>query len=170
MADDKDLTPDEGAGKGGKKKLLLIIAIALLLLLGGGAAAFLLLGGEDEEAVADEAAAEVEETLGEPTYHELRPEFVVNLPPGGKAKMLQVALQVYTRDPALVEVLTKHEPMLRHHLFDVLSSQQADGLYTRAGREQLQGQLRDELVARLEAAGEAAPKVEAVYFTQFVLQ
>jgi flagellar FliL protein len=170
MAEDTNLTPDAATGKGGKKKLLLILGVVLLLLLGGGAAAFFLLGGESEDEAADPAVVEEEEILGEPTYHELKPEFVVNLPPGGKAKMLQVALQVYTRDPELVPLLTKHEPMLRHHLFDVLSSQQADDLYTRAGRERLQTQLRDELVARLEGAGESAPKVQAVYFTQFVLQ
>ena len=120
----------------------------------------------DEEALEPEE----EEVAGEPTYHEMEPVFVVNLPPGGRAKMLQVGLQVYTRDPTLVEALDRHDPMLRHHLFDILSAQQADDLFDRDGRARLQEALQDELKQQLEEAGVAKPRVDAIYFTQFVLQ
>ena len=175
MADDKqdntDIEVDEGGG-GSKKKLIIIAAGVLVLLLAAGAAAFFLLGGDDgaegDEAQAD---AEAEEAfVGEPTYHKLDPVFVVNLPPGGRAKMLQVGLQVFTRDPTLVESLAQHAPMLRHHLFDVLSSQQADDLYERAGRERLQKALEEKLREQLTAVGVKEPRIDAVYFTQFVLQ
>jgi flagellar FliL protein len=171
MADDKDDTTeievDEGAG-GGKKKLIIIVAGVLVLLLAAGAAAFFLLGNDEDAAEGD--AEEQEAFVGEPTYHKLDPVFVVNLPPGGRAKMLQVGLQVFTRDPTLVESLAQHAPMLRHHLFDVLSSQQADDLYERAGREQLQKALEDKLREQLSAVGVTEPRIDAVYFTQFVLQ
>ncbi len=163
---DKQPAPDVGGGGGGRRKSLLLGAAAAALL-GGGVAAWLLLGAEEAP---DAAADPAPEVAGEPAYHDLKPEFVVNLPPGGKARMLQAALQVYTTDPTLGAVLKKHAPMLRHHLFDLLSAQQADTLYTRAGRERLQGQLRDELINKLQSVGVAKPRVEAVYFTQFVLQ
>ena len=158
------------APPGGKKKLLLIGGVVvLLLLLGAGAAAFFLFGGEPTEEEG-EAAAAVEEDPGEPTYYKLDPEFVVNLPPGGKAKLLQVGLEVFTTDPDITAVLERHAPMLRHHLFDVLSSHPADELFTRAGREQLQKELQEELRNKLVAVGETNPNIKAVYFTQFVLQ
>lgn len=164
--------PETEAGKGGKKKLILIMIVAVVLLLGGGAAAFFLMGDDEQEVAAEGEAEEEEDEAfeGEPTYHEMKPEFVVNLLPGGHAKMLQVGVQVYTRDPAVVDVLSKHDPMLRHHLFNVLSGQAADTLTSREGREQLQSQLKDELVSKLKSVGENKAHIESVYFTQFVLQ
>jgi flagellar FliL protein len=167
--DDPDVEIEQ-TEEGGRKKLILIGAIALVLLLGGGAAAYFVFGGSEESAEEAEQVAEPAEPEGEPTYHKLDPVFVVNLPPGGRAKMLQVGLQVYTRDPALVEHLERHEPMLRHHLFDVLSVQRADDLFERSGRERLQAALEDELREKLREAGVAEPRIGAVYFTQFVLQ
>jgi flagellar FliL protein len=160
-------TPEKS---GGRKKLLLIGAVAVFLLLAAGAAAFLLLGGDEPAPEQGETAAVAEEDPGEPTYYKLDPEFVVNLPPGGKAKLLQVGLEVFTTDPEITEVLARHAPMLRHHLFDVLSSQSADELFTRAGREHLQEALQEELRNKLVAVGESEPNIKAVYFTQFVLQ
>ncbi len=157
------------AGAGGKKKLILIGVAVLVLLIGAGVAAYLVLlgGAGDDGQATDETAAEA---AGEPTYHKLDPVFVVNLAPGGRAKMLQVGLQVYTRDPALVEALDRHDPMLRHHLFNVLSAQRADDLFERAGRERLQHALEDEIRQQLEEVGVREPRIDAVYFTQFVLQ
>lgn len=172
MANEQEPTADgEATGRGGKKKLILIAIIALVVLINSGLAAFLLLGGE-EEGVEDTAAVEeVEfEVQGTPTYHELKPAFTVNLPPGGKAKMLQVGVQVYTTDPDVVEKLTAHDPMLRHHLFDVFSAQSAENLYTREGRAELQSQIKDELIAKLKSVGEPNVAIDTVYFTQFVLQ
>ena len=173
MANEQEPTAEVEAGaKGGKKKLILIGVVALFLLINGGLAAFFLLGGDDEDTdVTAEEVEEVEfEVEGTPTYHELRPAFVVNLPPGGKAKMLQVGVQVYTTDPDVVEKLTAHDPMLRHHLFDVFAAQPADTLYTREGRAELQSQIKDELIAKLESVGEQQVAIKSVYFTQFVLQ
>ena len=165
--------PEAEEGTFGRKKLTLIIIAALVLLLGGGAAAYFLMG-DDAPAVAEQdgqaAEEEEEESEGIPTYHELKPAFVVNLPPGGSAKMLQVGVQLSNEDPSIVEVITAHEPMLRHHLFDVLSSQTADALNSRAGREQLQTQVKEELISKLKEVGATKRSIKSVYFTQFVLQ
>jgi len=143
--------------------------VVTVLLFGSGLAAWYLLSGDADQGSVDEVAEEPV-PLGEPTYHVMDPVFVVNLPPGGKARMLQVGLQVYTRAPEVGEVLKRHGPMLRHHLLDVLANQQADALYSRAGREALQAALQDELRNRLTAVGEDKAQIEALYFTQFVMQ
>ncbi len=169
MADDKDLEGDEP--KGGKKKLIIIIA-AVLLLAVGGAAAFLLMGGEEEsaDATADgQSAAEEVVDKGPAIYHKLDPVFVVNLPPGGKAKMLQIEVDVLTHDPRVDEFLTQYDPMLRHHLFNLFSTQDQAALASREGRETLQAETQKLLEQQMAEQGLDAT-VDAVYFTQFVLQ
>ncbi len=170
MADEKDIAGEEASG-GGKKKLIIIVGVAVLLLLVAGAAAFFLLGGSAEEG--DEAAAaEAEEAVMDgvdPIYHKLDPTFVVNLPPGGSAKMLQIAIQVMTQTPDVVETLKANDPMIRHHLLNLLEGQQAADLLTRQGKESLQTAIHDllsEKLTQLKSPGE----VKGVFFTQFVMQ
>ncbi|MCB1789454.1 MAG: flagellar basal body-associated FliL family protein [Gammaproteobacteria bacterium] len=169
MADDKDITAEGGGG--GKKKLIIIIAIALVLLLGGGGAAFFLLGGDDEE-VADaegkEPEAEVAE-LADPQYHRFDPVFVVNLPPGGRARMLQIAIEIMTQTPSVVDTLKTNDPMVRHHLINLLEQQEADVLLTLEGKQALQQGVTDLLAEKLKELKEPG-EIKGVYFTQFVLQ
>ena len=170
MADEKDIAGEEQAG-GGKKKLILIVAVAAALLLGGGGAAFFLLGGGGEEIAEDgEAAAEeavVEEA--DPVYLKLDPEFVVSLPAGGPAGMLQIAIEVMTRHPTVVDTLKSNEPMIRHHLLNLLETQQAADLMTREGKQALQGAISDLLAEKLAELDEPG-QIKGVYFTQFVMQ
>jgi len=167
--------------KGGKGRLLIIIAVvAVLLLAAGGGAAWYFLGRDDGAAAvagakgkkgkaAAEAASKAEAVQAPPIYHPLDPPFVANLPPGGKAKMLQAAVRIQTRDPSLVTFLQQNDPMVRHHLLSLLGAQDAAGLLTRPGREQLQADVQKTLAKLVQDnGGEGA--VEAVYFTQFVLQ
>jgi flagellar FliL protein len=166
--DEKDLQGDEEqAGEGGKKKLLIIVGAAVLLLLISAGAAWLLLG--DDEASEGEAAEAEAEPLPAPIYHEFDPQFVVNLAPGGRARMLQVKLQVMTRDQAVVDYISRNDPMLRHHLFNLFSSQDASRLYRRDGREDLAKAVEQELESVMKDKGFEGD-VEAVYFTELVLQ
>jgi flagellar FliL protein len=167
MADDasKDIEGEE-ASSGGKKKLILIIAGAVLLLaIGGGLTAYFLVGG-DESASAEEPEV-VEE--GPPIYVPMKPKFVVNLAPGGPAKMLQIALSVYSRDQAVADFLTANDPMLRHHLNNLFESESGAALLTLEGKQQLQQSVQDLLAKKLEEMGQPG-KIKGVYFTEFVLQ
>lgn len=167
MADEKDIAEDEVQG-GGKKKLIIIIAAAVVLLLGAGAAAFFLLGGEDEDAAAgEEEVAEVVES--DPVYHELDPTFVVNLPPGGPAKMLQIAIQIMTRTPTVVDTLKNNDPMIRHHVLNLLESQDSATLMTLDGKKALQQGLHDLLGEQLKSLKEPG-EIQGIFFTQFVMQ
>jgi flagellar FliL protein len=174
MADERDLEgDDEEVGGGGRKKLLLLIIIAVLLLAISGAAALLLTGGEEpagDEAGADEAAAEQDPAeRPAPLYHAFYPEFVVNLQPGGRAKLMQLSLQAMTHQQEVVDYLKQNDPMLRHHMFNLFSTQKADALFSRKGREALAKSVVDLLNKKLQENG-LEGDVQAVYFTELVLQ
>ncbi len=168
MADEKDIADDAAPAGGGKKKLILIVAGAVVLMsLGAGGAVFLFMGGEDS---APNGEAEVvEEEQGDPVYHAFKPAFVVSLPPGGPAGMLQVGIDVMTRTPEVVEVLQANDPMLRHHIINLLEGQEAAALMTLEGKQALQTALHELLSDKLEEFDEPG-KIKGVYFTQLVLQ
>jgi len=169
MADEKDIA--EGQPAGGKKKLIIIIAAVVLLLLAAAAAAVLLLDSEKEQAAVDETAAEeaIADEQGEPLYQALAPAFVVNLPPGGSVKMLQIAIEVMTRTPTVIETLDANDPMIRHHLLNLLEGQQADVLLTAEGKENLQLAIHELLAEKLVELKEPG-EIKGVFFTQFVMQ
>ena len=163
MADDKDIA--EQAQGGGRKKLIIIGVAILVLLLAAGGAAYFLLGADDGETVAEEE--EVEKP--DPLYLKLDPAFVVNLPPGGSVKVLQISIEVMTRTPTVVETLQANDPMIRHHVLNLLEQQQAADLMTVEGREALQQGILDLLTEKLNSLKEPGA-VEGVFFTQFVMQ
>ena len=168
--DEKDIEGEEGGG--GKKKLIILIAVVVLLL-GGGAAAFFLMGGEEpaegEQAAEAEAPAEKAAPEGDPLYVEMKPHFVVNLPPGGPAKMLQIGITVYTRQQPVADFITANDPMLRHYLNNLFESQQAADLLTLEGKQKLQQAVKDLLAQKMEEMDQTG-KIKDVYFTEFVLQ
>jgi len=169
MAEDKDIA--EAQQGGGKKKLIIIIVVALVLLMGAGAATFVLLGGGEPESAADGASKEETAAVEkeDPVYLRLDPAFVVNLPGGASVKMLQIAIEVMTRTPSLAETLKANDPMIRHHLLNLLEQQQAADLMTVEGREGLQQAVLDLLSEKLKSLNEPG-QIEGVFFTQFVMQ
>ena len=170
MADEKGIAEQAPSAGKGKKKLIIIMG-GVVLLLNIGAAAFFLLGGGDNEATDVEAtkpAGSVVEA-GDPVYYKLDPTFVVNLSPGGSAKMLQVAIQVMTRSENAVDALQANDPMIRHHLLNLMEEQSADTLMTVEGKQALQQAIQAKLTQQLEAL-KTDGAIEGVFFTQFVMQ
>ncbi|BAN69611.1 flagellar basal body-associated FliL family protein [endosymbiont of unidentified scaly snail isolate Monju] len=171
--DDKDIEGEEGGG-GGKKKLILIVGLVVLLL-GGGGAAFFLMGGEEPPEDGKAAQAEEEQPKpeaapeGEPLYVEMEPKFIVNLPPGGPAKMLQIAVTVFTRQQSVTDFIAANDPMLRHHLNNLFESQSSAELLTLEGKQKLQQAVQELLQNKMEEMDQPG-KIKAVYFTEFVLQ
>jgi flagellar FliL protein len=163
-------TEQEG---GSKKKLIIIVAGAVLLLALIGGGVLLLLGGDDEGDAAEGEQEQVEEQADEeqlpPIYHSLTPLFVANLPPGGDAKMMQVGVDVMLRDPALLEFIKHNDPMIRHQLLNIFSSQDSGKLRQRAGKEKLQADVLAELNKIVKQQG-GPGEIEAVFFTSFVMQ
>jgi flagellar FliL protein len=71
-------------------------------------------------------------------------------------------------DP-MAEFIKHNDPMLRHHLINLLQSKDAATLRERAAKEALQAQMLDEvnrIVDELSGPGQ----VDALYFTSFVMQ
>jgi flagellar FliL protein len=171
LDDDLDLGAEQEGGS--KKKLIIIIAGAVLLLSLIGVGVWLLLGGDDAEEGAEGEQAQVEEEAEEeklpPIYHSLTPVFVVNLPPGGDARMLQIGVDVMVRDPALLEFIKHNDPMIRHQLLNIFSSQDAAKLRQSSGKEKLQADVLAELQKIVKQQG-GPGEIEAVFFTSFVMQ
>jgi flagellar FliL protein len=171
--DDKDQAAEgeEGAKPDKRKKLLLIGGVALLvLLLAGGAAWFFLAGGDDEDASEDEA---VEEVRLPARYHPLGESFIVNLDDDGRARLMEVAVTVMTRDAAAVEAMERHAPLLRSELTMLLGGADFATLRTEQGKSDLQEaiRLRVQRILDQEHGGDAGPpQVEQVFFEKFVLQ
>jgi flagellar protein FliL len=179
---------------GGRNKLILII-VAVVLLLGAAGGGFFFLAGshaEDEEQVddgdaTDEADAEAKDTKGAKAkkdkkskkskkpaapaiYVKLDPALVVNFESEGVTRFLQVAVEIATRDPLVAEELKLHEPVIRNDLLLLLANQQRATISTREGKEQLRSQALEAVRKVLDNEGSDGKKVEALYFTSFVMQ
>mgnify|MGYP002712997778 CR=1 FL=1 len=168
--EDEDLDLGAESGGGSKKKLIMIAAGVTLLLLIGLAAGWFLMRGDEAAALEEgEAEAAVVKEKRPALYLPLNPVFVVNLPPGGKAKMLQIGVQVMARDPELIEFIKHNDPMVRHNLLSLFSSQQDSALRDRKGKEKLQAEVFktiNQILKDQQGPGE----IEAVFFTSFVMQ
>lgn len=178
----------EPVQKKSSKKLLIMIAAAVLVLGAGGAAAYFFLGGEDEEAVAEEAAtakdgkgkagakAKGKEKGKEQKpklpaqYVKLDPPFVTNFESKGMVRFLQITVEVMTRDPATIELIKLHDPMIRNDLLLLLSNQQYEVISSREGKEQLRTQALETVAKVISTEGGDGKNVEQLYFTSFVMQ
>ena len=159
----------DGATPKKKGKLGLILTIVVVLLLGGGgAAAYFLLGQKDPKAVAAAKAKEAEKLPA--LYVALDPPFVVNFEAEQLVRFLQVTVQVMPRDPATVEIIKANDPVVRNDLLLLLGNQSYTTISSRDGKEKLRLQALEAVRKVVISAGGKAEKVEAIYFTSFVMQ
>jgi flagellar FliL protein len=148
----------------GKSKLLLII-VAAVVVLGGGGAAALWFKGSTHKAEAAKPAVVVP-----PVYLALDPPFVVNFESEQAVRFLQVSVQLMSRDPATIELLKANDPVLRNDLLLLLGNQKYSVVSTREGKEALRNEALADARKVLSTAGGTPEKLEAVYFTSFVMQ
>ncbi len=192
MADDKDKNDDDG-GDGKPKgslvtKILLFGVLPLMtvivLVVGTLFFAGVLSGGGDHAAdtAAEDGAGDSEDGGHEDGDHAegdgevlpaiylpIDPAFVVNFASQGKARFLQVTVEVMTRDPLMPDQITLHMPVIRNNLMLLFSSQSYDGVSTLEGKEALREEALEVLQQILEEET-GDPGIEAVYFTSFVMQ
>ena len=181
MAAEQDLKleqpADAEASDGGKKKLIIII-LAVLLLIGGavGATVFLMIGGTEESTPAEEATVAEEPevdpalSIGPAQYIKMKPEFIVNYNVGTRQRFLQVSIEIMTRSQPVIEAIEMHNPMFRNDIIRILSDQEFKSLRTPEGRIALQTQLKDHLSSALLRESGVEGGVEAVLFTNLVMQ
>lgn len=124
---------------------------------------------EDEEAEEDEEADEEEEALTPAVYIPIDPAFVVNFASQGKARFLQITVEVMTRDAEVPEQVKLHMPVIRNNLVLLFSAQSYDHVSTLEGKEALREEALEVIQAILEEET-GDPGIEAVYFTSFVMQ
>jgi len=174
MADSK---PEEGKKKS-LAKLVLIIVLTLLLLVAasGGAYYFLIYKADDSSEASAEIKSVKEKKSNEEVeqaqpdlYYALDAPLIVNFPPGSSARIIKVAVTVLVKGEASVDVLKKHEPMIRNNLLMAISSMGAERMKTLEGKQELRGMMLNEIGKVMEKmAGKNTAK--DVYFTEFVMQ
>lgn len=123
-------------------------------------------GSEEEESEEDE---EEDAPPSPALYVPINPAFVVNFVDGGKARFLQITMEVMTRDPEIPVHIETHLPAIRNNLVMLFSSQSYDNISTLEGKESL----REEALAVVQEILEEEigdPGIETVYFTSLVMQ
>jgi flagellar FliL protein len=126
--------------------------------------------GDGEEGDAEDGEEEEGDGENMPAiYLPIDPAFVVNFASQGKARFLQVTVEVMTRDPLMPDQVKLHMPVIRNNLMLLFSSQSYDGVSTLEGKETLREEAL-EVVQQILEEETGDPGVEAVYFTSFVMQ
>ena len=167
MADEEQI--DEAAegevteGGGKSRKGLVIGLVAMLVLGGGGFGAWKFLGGKSD------GKAKVEEKLP-PRYVTLDPPFVVNFEAESVVRFLQVTIDVMTRDASIETLIKSHDPRVRNDLLMILGNQSYSTVSTLEGKEALRKRSLDSVKAIVQEMGGDPAKLEALYFTSFVMQ
>ncbi|HTT01923.1 MAG TPA: flagellar basal body-associated FliL family protein [Steroidobacteraceae bacterium] len=173
MADIPTLTPaqdvalaDDVAPAPRKRSRLPLIVVIVALVVGAAAAGLWFFSHAGKA----KAAAAPAHPLGPPLYVALDPPFVSNFEAEQLVRFLQISVQVMSRDPATVEIIKANDPVIRNDLLLLFGNQKYQDISTRAGKERLRAQALDAVRRVIAASGGAAEKVEAVYFTSFVMQ
>ncbi len=107
---------------------------------------------------------------GAAIYHALEPAFVVNLQEGRRLRFMQVKVQVMTRDKKVVDALLEHGPAVRDAMIMLLAHQSAEAMRSTSGREALRGEALSALQEVLARQAHREGGIEAVYFTDYVIQ
>jgi flagellar FliL protein len=103
-------------------------------------------------------------------YVSFEPPFVVNFKAESAVKFLQVSLQVMTRDSSMERVLKENEPAVRNTVLALLDGQTYEVLSTAEGKDDLRKSALEHIREVMKSEGADPEKVEAVYFTSFVMQ
>jgi flagellar FliL protein len=181
MADEEEI--EKATPKGSMITKILLFGVlplmtATILVVGGLFIAGVLPGGEsgtagnDRELAAGDEEGYSEEDDGESMpaiYLPIDPAFVVNFASQGKARFLQVTVEVMTRDVTVPDKVKLHMPVIRNNLMLLFSTQSYDSVSTLEGKESLREEAL-EVVQQILEEETGDPGVEAVYFTSFVMQ
>ncbi len=152
--------------KGGKKRLIVWLVL-LLVLAGGGFAAFKLLGGK-ADAKKKEVATKHEQLPAR--YVTLDPPFVVNFEAESTVRFLQITIGIMTRDEKVEHLIKDNDPRIRNDLLLILGGQNYETVSKLEGKEELRKRCLESVRAVVLDSGGEAAKVEALYFTSFVMQ
>ena len=114
--------------------------------------------------------AEEGEAPKKPIYYALEPAFVVNLKEGGRARFMQITVQLMTRDEKVIQAVEHHQPPIRDAMIMLLTHQDSETMRSVPGREQVRQQALTEVRDVVAEVAGIKQGIEAVYFTDFVIQ
>lgn len=173
-AEGEETTPEK---KGGNKLVVILLSVLIVvILLVAAVVTTVLLTGNDKEADGEQATEEqVEEEekpapKGPPITVSLGEPITVNLNKPNDANVLQVKLDMVTRDPEVEGMIQAQRSRIINDVMLVLSEVEAAKLRSRAGKEALQQTLTDELNRILTEDSDLEQPVENVYFTKLLMQ
>lgn len=154
-------------------KLIPIVIAALVAAAAAGAGVFFMVGhksGGDAAAAEKKQADAPKDFSNKPAqYLTLTPSFVVNLEDDQAMRYLQVDIDVMTRDPGALDPIKANMPRIRNTLMLLFTQQHYQEIVTREGKEKLQKQAL-EAVQKVMTEEVGKPCIEALYFTNFVMQ
>ena len=150
-----------------KKIIIIGVGVLLLAAIAGGAFFFLKEPppAEGEMAETGETAASIDEAV----YTGLDPEFVVAFQEPKNVRFLKLGIEVMARDDDVIEDVKQHMPAIRDSIVMMLSSTDEDDLFSAEGKQDLRANILAAVQKVLEE-NTGKPGVEAVYFTNFVMQ
>ena len=94
---------------------------------------------------------------------------IVNIMDGERIRHMQVIIEIKLIDPKNGSKIDLHKGPIRHELILLLSSQDAGTISSALGKEQLRKDSLD-VVNKVLTELEGEPIVEALYFTNFIIQ
>lgn len=155
---------------GNSNKLMWILGFFMLILCGLTAVnVILLLDNRSQQSGAEEVTSEEKIEPIMPIFVSVGP-MTVNLQNDGYGKrLLYAGLSLRVRDEATQEQLTTHMPEVHSRLLVLLSDQRAEDMEKASGKEQLATQILT-LFEQPLAEGWPQPLVDAVFFTDFIVQ
>lgn len=106
---------------------------------------------------------------GATQYFALTPSFVVNLNDPEASRFLQVDIEVMSHDGGAIEATKLHTPQIRSAILLLLGQQKYQDMETREGKEALQKSVLD-AIQKILVTETGRPGIEAVFFTNFVMQ
>jgi len=167
------------------KMLFIMMGAMFFLLVAGMGGMFFALKGKSSDSAAEAPAEAKADAKGKDAkdakkddakekapakYVAFEPPFVVNFKADSAVKFLQVSLQVMTRDSVMERVLKENDPAVRNAILSLLDGQTYEVLSTAEGKEELRKAALEKVRGVMKSEGADPTKVEAVYFTSFVMQ
>lgn len=169
--DDEDEAPAAAPKKKGSALKLTLIITGVLLVIALAVVAGLYFTGSPpfSAAAADGAKTGGHGKAQQTIYYAIDPPFVVNFADQNQMRFLQVTIEVMAYDPAVIDAVKHHMPVIRNNLVMLLSSQDAKTLFTLQGKEGLRTKVLEAIQQVLEKRT-GSKGVQDVYFTSFVMQ
>lgn len=185
---DADAVAVAPAKSGNKNMLFLIIGAVLLMVVSMGGSYFmmksLVVQAVPQEQADEEGEVDAEKSdkkkgdkksskkKEEPKvaiYMPVEPAFVVNFENQYGVRFLQVSMEFMGNDALQMEDVKKHMPYIRNNLVILLSSQKYEDIISRDGKEKIRAAALAE-VQKIMTEQTGKPVLQAVYFTNFVMQ